>query len=109
MDWPTIHAYAEEAELWTTLAINVWLIIGAISFVLYNPGAALEPLGYYVARSVLWGFIGLCIISGPAILSLTAGMERSSWQRLGDISALAFCFGFPAYGAYILVTRLKKC
>jgi len=32
MDWPTIHAYAEEVELWTTLTINLWVLIGAILF-----------------------------------------------------------------------------
>ncbi|MBS0472803.1 MAG: hypothetical protein JSR60_17160 [Proteobacteria bacterium] len=32
-DWPTIHYYAEEAELWSTLAINLWALAAGMYLV----------------------------------------------------------------------------
>jgi len=34
MDWKTIHAYAEEAELWSTLAINGWALATGVILLL---------------------------------------------------------------------------
>jgi hypothetical protein len=33
MQWSDIHSYAIEIELWTTLAINAWLILTGLMFV----------------------------------------------------------------------------
>jgi hypothetical protein len=36
IDWKQFHSFAQEAELWSSLAINTWLILGGIIFLFMN-------------------------------------------------------------------------
>lgn len=33
MDWVMVHRWVEEANLWTSLAINIWLILTGVIFI----------------------------------------------------------------------------
>jgi len=60
----TIHEYAVEAELWTTLAINSWAVITAT---IYLIGKALDPKAYSLdklANSAVLAFAVLAIVAG---------------------------------------------
>ena len=61
MDWTVLHSYAVEADLWTSLAINCWLIIGGIVFLLVRINRSRPPItdqiGFaaFCSFMILWG------------------------------------------------------
>jgi hypothetical protein len=105
MDCHTIHCYAEEVELWTSLAINIWLILTAISFVAANPRVRLEPLVFHIARAIIWGFIGLCVAGSGVLLGLTFDLPRPFLERVNDT---VIAIGVPGGLAYLGFAALKR-
>ena len=81
MDWSTVHAYAVEAEIWTTLLVNSWLIVGAISFFVLSPGEAKHALSTQLFGAVLWASIVIItvLMLAPAVLTLAMGDITESW------------------------------
>lgn len=67
MDWATIHSYAEEGALWSTLIINIWLIVSGVSFIVMWVRHSPASIPAQIARSLIAGVIG-----GTAILPLVA-------------------------------------
>jgi cytochrome c biogenesis factor len=70
MDWPTIHAYAEEAELWTTLAINFWVIVTGVLVAIRRPRTT-EALIAAISYSSRWS---LAIQFGVVVVLLVANV-----------------------------------
>ncbi len=75
MDWPTVHHYAEEVELWTSLAINSWVIVGAISFLVLRVYRAAMPFADRLSRAVAWG----AAIVGTAFFVVSAYYSIQGW------------------------------
>lgn len=88
MGWPTIHAFAVEVELWTTLVVNVWLIFGGVSFLILRIRKDPRSLQAQISRSLLAGFGGgIAVAILFSILSLFFGVS-STLSRIEQIVIL---------------------
>jgi len=101
MDWKTIHGYAEEAELWSTLALNSWLILtggilGVIKYVRRTP-ISVDQVVIAGTLSVM----ALVLASGALVMSSLfipslAGSSVLFWARI-----VIFVFSVIAIFAFI--------
>jgi hypothetical protein len=62
LNWQTIHAYAEEAELWTTLAINIWILLSAAYFAVGRLISVTRPLAQQVTDAAIEGAYNLLML-----------------------------------------------
>lgn len=86
MNWPLVHGIAEEVELWTTIAINLTLIFGAV------------PIGIAILRRVPWkrvervaflsagtGLIGTTIFALAWFFFAPYPFQAQECQRIADL------------------------
>jgi CDP-diglyceride synthetase len=78
MTWTRIHSYAAEVELWTSLGINCWIIIGAIVFISTRMESAQASIEKQLARAVLWGGVAMSAISLGFFLFLLIALLLSN-------------------------------
>jgi len=85
MNWETIHSYAEELELWTSLGINIWLITGAIVFLIVHAKQKALPLEKQFAkafsRSAEVTLIFLVALAFAFALALLTPYLEDVWNR----------------------------
>ena len=64
LDWRTVHRYAEEIELWTSLAINCWVLITATMFAIVRLRTVKVDLGDFLYSSITIGAVVGIIFAG---------------------------------------------
>ena len=76
MDWQTIHTYAENLELWSTIIVNLTAIFTGLIVAGRWIVRRVEPTVRNVGQSAIWGFIVSLLIG---ILSTLAEEAVHYW------------------------------
>ncbi|HTQ14157.1 MAG TPA: hypothetical protein VMH86_09795 [Rhizomicrobium sp.] len=87
MQWNALHEYAEEAELWTTLAINFWIIATGIFFVIARATNASRPLASQLTSVAIGGFTASMLIL--TVFGVVDVAMNPNFLRSGDPYAVA--------------------
>ena len=93
----TDDSYAEEAELWTSLAINSWVIFGALIFLLVSIWRTKLSFLEQLKIAVSWSYVALSILFTIGFLILSIATEHPA-SRFITVPFTAFWI----FGAVVL-------
>lgn len=100
MSWETIHCYAKEAELWTSLAVNIYVILSAVIFGCVRAIKSKLSLRQQIDIALSWAYVLGAFVFAIGFLNISIHPPTVDSRYITvPMTALWFILGFVGLAA----------